>query len=75
MRFLPFTPFANLTGQPSATLPLSWNGDGLPVGVLLTGRYGDEATILRVSAQLEAARPWAGRVPPIHASGDGPLSG
>ena len=75
MRFLPFTPFANLTGQPSATLPLSWNGGGLPVGVLLTGRYGDEATILRVSAQLEAARPWAGRVPPIHASGDGLLSG
>ncbi len=64
MRFLPFTPFANLTGQPSATLPLHWNAEGLPIGSLLTGRYGDEATLFRLSAQLEAARPWAGRMPP-----------
>ncbi len=66
MRYLPFTPFANMTGQPSATLPLWWNADGLPVGSLLTGRYGDEATLFRVSAQLEEARPWAGKIPPVH---------
>jgi amidase len=61
-QFTPFTPVANLTGQPSASLPLHWSDDGLPVGVMLTARPEDEATLLRVSAQLEAARPWRDRV-------------
>ncbi len=63
-RFTPFTPIVNLTGQPAASLPLHWSADGLPLGVQLIGRPADEATILRVSAQLEQARPWAGRRPP-----------
>jgi Asp-tRNA(Asn)/Glu-tRNA(Gln) amidotransferase A subunit family amidase len=63
--FIPFTPLANCTGQPSATLPLCWNADGLPIGVMLTARFGDEATLLRLSAQLEAARRWNDRHPPI----------
>jgi amidase len=63
-RFTPFTPIVNLTGQPAASLPLRWSDDGLPVGVQLIGRPADEATILRVSAQLEQSRPWAGRRPP-----------
>ncbi len=63
--FIPFTPLANCTGQPSATLPLCWNADDLPIGVMLTGRFGDEATLLRLSAQLEAARSWNERHPPI----------
>jgi len=71
MQFLPFTPFANLTGQPSATLPLHWNAEGLPVGSLLTARYGDEAMLFRVSAQLEEARPWAGRIPPGYGGEEG----
>lgn len=62
-RFTPFTPVVNVTGQPAASVPFAWTGDGLPVGVQLIGRHGDEATILRVSAQLEAARPWRGRRP------------
>ncbi|MCC7121316.1 MAG: amidase [Gammaproteobacteria bacterium] len=59
-----FTAIANMTGQPAISLPLHWTDDGLPVGVQLIGRYGDEATILRLAAQLEADMPWRSRVPP-----------
>ncbi len=63
-RFTPFTPLFNVTGQPAASLPLHWNGDGLPIGVQLVGPPAGEALLLRVCAQLEAAQPWAGRRPP-----------
>jgi amidase len=64
--FVPFTPVANMTGLPAISLPMAWNGDGLPVGVQLIAPYGREDLLLRVAAQLEAARPWARRVPPVH---------
>jgi Asp-tRNA(Asn)/Glu-tRNA(Gln) amidotransferase A subunit family amidase len=57
----------NITGQPSISLPLTWNAAGLPIGTHFTARYGDEATLLRLAAQLEAARPWAARRPPVAA--------
>ena len=66
--FNPWNPIANMTGQPAVSLPLAWSGNGLPIGTLLFGRYGDEATLFRLAGQLEAARPWAGRVPPVHAT-------
>ena len=63
--FTPFTPLYNATGQPSVSLPLHWTGAGLPIGVMLGGRYGDEATLIALSAQLERARPWAHRKPAL----------
>jgi amidase len=59
---------ANLTGNPAMSVPLWWNDDGLPIGVHFLGRFGDEATIIRLAAQLEAAQPWAGRRPALHAA-------
>ena len=63
--FTPFTPLVNVTGQPALTLPLHWSEDGLPIGVQLIGGPFAEATLLRLAAQLEQARPWADRRPPI----------
>ncbi len=65
--FTAFTLIANATGQPAISLPLHWSPDDLPIGVQLTGCYGDEATLLRVAAQLEKAQPWSHRRPPIRA--------
>ena len=66
--FNAFNPMANITGQPAMSVPLFWTAAGLPVGSLITGRYGDEAALFRLAAQLEQARPWADRVPPVFAS-------
>jgi amidase len=63
--FVPFTPPFNISGQPAVSLPLHWNDHGLPVGVQLAGRFGDEETLISLSAQLEEAQPWAQRRPPL----------
>ena len=60
-----FTAMFNITGQPGVSLPLAWSADGLPIGMQLVARYGDEATLLRLSAQLEAAQPWADHKPAV----------
>jgi amidase len=62
---VPFFPVWNLTGQPAAVVPWDLDGDGLPVAVQLVGRPYDEATLLSLSAQIERARPWAHRRPPV----------
>jgi len=65
--YVPFTPPFNVTGQPGISLPLHWNGDGLPIGVQFVGRFGDEETLLSLAGQLEQAAPWAARRPPVSA--------
>ena len=62
-QFIPFTPIANITGQPAVSLPLYWSEDGLPIGVQLVGGPAGEAALIRLSAQLEEARPWKDRTP------------
>jgi amidase len=57
----------NMSGQPAMSLPLHWSADGLPMGVQLAGRYGDEATLLALGAVLEREMPWKDRRPPVSA--------
>jgi amidase len=62
--FTPFTPPVNVAGLPAVSVPFTATDDGLPIGIQLIGRAVDEATLIRLSAQLEEARPWADRTPP-----------
>jgi amidase len=63
--FIPWTPVFNITGQPAMSVPLHWNSDGLPIGLQFAGAFGDEATLFKLAGQLERARPWDDRLPPI----------
>lgn len=64
-QIVPFTVPFNATGQPAISVPIGWTDDGLPIGVQLVAAYGREDVLLQVASQLEAASPWADRLPPI----------
>ncbi len=61
----PYTPPFNATGQPSLSLPLAWSASGLPIGMMFTARYADEATLFRLAGQLEKEIPWKDRRPGV----------
>lgn len=63
--FAPFTPLANLTGNPAMSVPLHATPEGLPIGVQFVGRFADERTLFRLAAELERAAPWQGSKPPL----------
>jgi len=63
--YLSITPLHNAVGIPAITVPLHWTDEGLPVGVHFAGRYAEEATLLRLVAQLESAQPWFNTVPEL----------
>ncbi len=64
-RFTPFAAIYNVSGQPAVNLPTYWNAEGLPIGVMLAGRVGEEGRLISLSAQVEAARPWKDRHPEL----------
>ena len=59
-----FTSLFNSAGNPAVSVPLAWSRSGLPIGVQFAARFGDEATLFRLGAQLEGAQPWFARRPP-----------
>jgi len=68
MGFVGFTPVQNASGQPAMSVPLNWSKSGLPIGSHFAARAGDERALLELGYQLEEARPWAGRLPPVSAA-------
>ena len=59
-----FTSVYNISGQPAMSVPLYWNAQQVPIGVMFAGRMNDESTLFRLAGQLERARPWANNYPP-----------
>jgi amidase/6-aminohexanoate-cyclic-dimer hydrolase len=64
-RYMPGTSMFNMSGQPSMSVPLAWNQAGLPLGMMFSARFGDEAMLFRLAAQLEQERPWKNKFPPV----------
>ena len=64
-RFTPWTAIYNLSGLPAVSVPLHWSAEDLPIGVMLAGLLGEEGSLISLSAQLEEARPWKDRHPPL----------
>ena len=63
--YLPFTPVFNLTGQPAANVPCGFSHDGMPIGLHIVGRRGEESLVLRASYAFEKAKPWINLRPPV----------
>ncbi|MDA0574111.1 amidase family protein [Burkholderia gladioli] len=64
--FMPWTPVFNVTGQPAMSVPLHWDSStGLPIGMHFAARFGEEAVLFSLAAQLERAKPWLHRMPVV----------
>ena len=66
-QYVGYTPLHNIAGAPAMSVPLHWTAAGLPVGTMFAARTGDERLLFELAYQLEAARPWAHRAPPVRA--------
>jgi amidase/6-aminohexanoate-cyclic-dimer hydrolase len=64
-RYMPATSMFNMSGQPAMSVPLAWDAAGLPLGMMFSARFGDEATLFRLAAQLEQTRPWKDKLPAV----------
>ena len=67
VEWVPWTPLANVSGQPAISLPLAWSPSGLPIGMMFTAAFGREDLLIRIARQLELAQPWGHRTPPVFA--------
>jgi len=65
--YVTYTPVHNVAGTPAMSVPLSWNAAGLPIGAQFAAPLGHERVLLELAFELEAARPWADRYPPVYA--------
>jgi len=63
--FFSYPGVANMTGAPSISLPLAWSQAGLPMGMMFSAGYANEAVLFRLAAQLEKEAPWKHKRPPI----------
>jgi amidase len=66
VEYVGYTPIHNLAGAPAMSVPLYWTDAGLPIGTMFAARVGNERTLFELAYELEAARPWAQRIPPVH---------
>jgi amidase len=67
LTFVAYTAPMNAAGAASMSVPLAWSPSGLPIGAMFSARKGDDALLFELALELEAARPWARRVPPVAA--------
>ena len=65
MRFIPYPPICNVTGQPAISIPLYWNAKNIPIGSQFIGKFGDESTLFNIAGQLEEIKPWKSRIPNV----------
>ncbi|THD72754.1 amidase [Phenylobacterium sp.] len=66
IEYVGYTPIHNIAGAPAMSVPLSWTPEGLPIGTMFAARAGQERMLFELAYELEAANPWAHRIPSVH---------